>query len=264
MINHSDAKKRSIQLLPNAITALGLSCGLFVIFKVALAPNDQMSLPLVTQVSVFLLVAAIADLLDGAVARMMKLKSSFGGLFDSLADAISFGVAPTVVVLKTFHLEQGTFWSFLLTSGSMIYAMCGIIRLVRFSLGISDIPETSKSDTGCIYFEGLPIPSAAACVMSANLCYLEFQSTLNMPLYLSAGLFTTILLCLGYLMVSQVPFPSVKSLNFHVTTFPMIALTVAMIVLLFYGILYYFSWVFFIFAWLYMAGSLLIGLSYRK
>lgn len=261
MINQNDTARRTIQFLPNAITALGLSCGLFVIFKVALTPNDQMSLPLVTQVSIFLLIAALADLLDGAVARMMKLRSSFGGLFDSLADAISFGVAPVVVVLKTFHLNPGTFGSFLLMSGAMIYAMCGIIRLVRFSLGISDINDNSKTKNSLTFFEGLPIPSSAACVMSLNLCYLELAQKMTLRKDLTIVFFTFTMITLGYLMLSQWRFSSFKSLNFHVTTFPVIAMTGAAALFLFYGILYYFSWMFLAFAWTYLLLSIGFNVS---
>ena len=123
---------KKVQLLPNVITAFALSCGLFVIFKMNMISNGEANLQVLTATAGILLMAAFADLLDGAVARAMKAESEFGGLFDSLADAITFGVGPSVIILKSLSIEPGTEYSFLLTTAAMVYTVCGVLRLVRF------------------------------------------------------------------------------------------------------------------------------------
>src|SRR5579862_4673890 len=125
---------RKVYLIPNIITAFGLACGLFVIFKINMVEPGS-GLFHVLYISVLLLlVAAFADLLDGAIARAFRAESEFGVIFDSLADAISFGVAPSVLLLKTLSLEPGTGLSFLAVLGAMLYSICGILRLVRFNV----------------------------------------------------------------------------------------------------------------------------------
>ncbi len=99
---------KKVYLLPNVITAFGLSCGLFVIFKLNMTPLGGATTEVLTQTAGILLLAVFADLLDGGIARAMKAESDFGGFFDSLADAITFGVAPSVIVLKSFSMEPGT------------------------------------------------------------------------------------------------------------------------------------------------------------
>ena len=130
-----DAKKfKKIALLPNVVTAFGLSCGLFVIFKMNMIGVGEVNPQILTAVTGILLLAALADLLDGAIARAMKAESDFGGIFDSLADAISFGVAPTVIILKSLSVAPGTKLSFLITTAAIIFSLCGVLRLVRFNV----------------------------------------------------------------------------------------------------------------------------------
>ena len=102
----------------------------------------------------------------------MKAQSEFGGLFDSLADAITFGVAPSLIVLKSLSIPPGTYFSFFLTAAAMVYTLCGVLRLVRFNITNRFIPaslvktvDTEKNKN----FTGLPIPAAAAAVISGNL-----------------------------------------------------------------------------------------------
>ena len=111
-----------------------------------------------------LILAAFADVLDGAVARAMRGESDFGLAFDSLCDAISFGVAPSVLFLSTLSFYDGDIEEFFALSAAMIYTICGVLRLVRFNIkqGI-DKEEKNKS------FIGLPIPAAAMAFISPNL-----------------------------------------------------------------------------------------------
>src|ERR1700722_5210603 len=114
---------KRVHLLPNVITAFGLSCGLFVIFKMNMTEVGAANYQVLAATTGILLLAALADLLDGAVARAMKAESEFGGLFDSLADAISFGVAPSIIVLKSLSISPGTELSFFLTTAAMVFSV---------------------------------------------------------------------------------------------------------------------------------------------
>ena len=98
---------KKVHLLPNVITAFALSCGLFVIFRMSLIEASEVGLDILTSIAGILVLAAFADLLDGAIARAMKAESEFGGFFDSLADAITFGVAPSVIILKSSKISYG-------------------------------------------------------------------------------------------------------------------------------------------------------------
>ena len=123
---------KKIYLLPNVITAFGLSCGLFVIFRMNMTAAGQATQELLTTISGILLLAAFADLLDGAVARAMKAESAFGSIFDALSDAITFGVAPSVIILKSLSLEHESKMSFFVTAAAIIFSVCGILRLARY------------------------------------------------------------------------------------------------------------------------------------
>lgn len=256
-------KSKKIHLLPNVITAFGLSCGLFVIFKLTMMGVGEMTPHALTALVGVLLLAAIADLLDGAVARAVKAESAFGGIFDSLQDAISFGVAPSVMVLKTLSLPAGTKWSFFIATAAMIYSVCGVLRLVRFNV----IAMESQDNQDLLlankkHFTGLPIPAAAAAAISMNLFLFsdEFKSMIDLSVNARAGILAFTLIFLGYCMVSRWKFPSTKSLEIKVISFNMIFLTVVCAVLTVYGILHFFSFVFFVFSWSYVMIALSLAI----
>lgn len=247
--------KTKIHLLPNIITAFGLSCGLFVIFKMCMiAPGDVTPSSLLA-VTGILLLAAFADLLDGAVARAMKAESEFGGLFDSLADAISFGVAPTVMVLKTLSISPQTHLSFYLTTAAMIYSVCGVLRLVRFN--VSALAAKGNEELSAAHkkhFTGLPIPAGAAAIVSLNLLlksnelahfWVPSEATCTFIMIFA-------LIVIGYCMISRWKFPSAKSLEVKVSSFQVVFLTVLCAVFIVYGILHFFSVVFAFLAWGYV------------
>ena len=250
-----DKRLKTITLLPNVVTAFGLSCGLFVIFKVNMTPVGEVNAAHLTAVTGILLLAALADLLDGAIARAMKTESDFGGIFDSLADAISFGVAPSVIILKSLSVSPGTKLSFLVTTAAIVFSLCGVLRLVRFNLSAqaakanADLAQAHKK-----HFTGLPIPAAAAAVISLNLFIFspEFQSVIKLSPLAETWILSFALLLLGYCMVNRWKFPSIKSLEIRVASFRLVVLTVLAAVLIFYGILHYFSLVFMALAWSYV------------
>ena len=246
---------RQVYLIPNIITAFGLACGLFVIFKVSvIVPGVSSYQELYTSV-LLLLVAALADLLDGAVARAMNAVSEFGEMFDSLADAISFGVAPSVLLLKALSLEQGTGLSFFAVIGAMLFAICGVLRLVRFNIKAN----AAKGDEEAMaahkkHFTGLPIPAGALAAISAIVFFASpfQQKFLPMQSEAKAVVLTTIMIVLGYFMISRWKFPSVKMLHIKVPSFHLVLSTVFVTLFLLYGILHFLPVIMVIATWSYV------------
>lgn len=249
---------KRVNLLPNIITAFGLSCGLFVIFKMTMTEVGAATYAVLTATTGILLMAALADLLDGAVARAMKAESEFGGLFDSLADAISFGVAPSVIALKSLSVAPGTELSFFLTTAATVYSVCGVLRLVRFNIIASKAKgDQEQIDANKKNFTGLPIPAAAAAVVSGNLFLAsdEFKQLFSIGEETRAWIVIAMLVVIGYFMISRWKFPSLKALHIRVASFQLVFATVVGAVVIFYGLLHHFALVFFICAWGYLLVS---------
>ncbi len=145
---------------------------------------------------------ALLDTLDGVAARLLKATSSFGAEFDSMADVISFGVAPAVLTLnagvQVGNIGYGTdaFWVLLITAG--IFALAGAMRLARFNIA------TDKPPPG--WFTGVPITACGGGVLASFVLVLfyhrEFAASLPLQLYLPI-----LLLLLAALMISRLRFP---------------------------------------------------------
>lgn len=252
---------RKVYLLPNLITAFGLACGLFVIFKVNMIEPGSGDYDVMLTSALLLLVAAFADFTDGAVARVLHGESEFGVLFDSLADVVSFGVAPSVLMLKSLSLEQGSVLSFFSATGAMVFSLCAVLRLVRFSVGaIAKKGTVNKEDMK--HFTGLPIDAAAAAAVSANLILLApYVELLFAPSYLfRATVLSVSMTLLGYLMVSRIKFPSLKVLHFRIPSFQLVFFTVVLSIFVLYGIFNYFAVVFFVISWFYILLGLILSL----
>ncbi len=250
---------RRIFIVPNVITAFSLAAGLFVIFKVNMIEPGMGTYKSLLTSSFLLLFAAFADWVDGAIARVMHAESEFGFLFDSLSDAVTFGVAPSVLMLKSLSLEQGTLLSFIAVIGAMVFSICGILRLVRFNVTMAAIKKLPKHRTKKFrHFIGLPIPAAALAVVSANLlfAYPRFESWAGLSETTETLIMTFITLVFGYFMVSRFKFPSAKVLHFRVPSFQLVFFAVVIAFFLLYGVLYFFpiafvvtSWTYILFGW---------------
>ena len=154
--------------------------------------------------AVAIFVAMFLDGLDGRVARLTSTESDFGKEYDSLADMVSFGLAPALVVYEwggeTLR-ELGWAWGKFGWLAAFFYAVCAAFRLARFN---------SRSDDGDKrFFEGLPSPSAAALV--AALVWLCTDYDITGPAAFIGGFFFTV--AAGGLMVSSLPFFSGKEFN---------------------------------------------------
>jgi CDP-diacylglycerol--serine O-phosphatidyltransferase len=233
--------KLKIYFLPNLLTAGNLFCGFVALTKIVEA---DLHLGDYTQIKValgFILLACIFDLFDGRVARMGGVESPFGREFDSLADLVSFGVAPAFLVHRVVlrdvfqgppfdHPEVGWFIA-------SIYLLCGAFRLARFNC-----LATVAGGGGSKEFLGFPIPSAAGLVASLTLLILklnEDERTLGNWKYVPAF----VLMFVSAMMVSTVKYPSFKSLGLRSTsTFAkaiVAAMCLGLIVVWWKTILYY-------------------------
>ena len=207
----SDESRLKIYFLPNLLTAGNLFCGFVALTKIVEA--DPLGDNFVSQIYlalIFILFACVCDLFDGRVARWGGADSPFGREFDSLADLISFGVAPAFLVHRIVlrdvfpeHPEIGWFIA-------SIYLICGAFRLARFNV-LSTQPGGSGRE-----FVGFPIPSAAALVASLTL-FIMWVEEKDFPKGKWRFLLPVLMLFLSWMMVSHVRYPSFKSLDLRAT-----------------------------------------------
>jgi CDP-diacylglycerol--serine O-phosphatidyltransferase len=208
----SGEPKLKIYFLPNLLTAGNLFCGFVALTKIVEADIDRPDFHQQITVALgFILLACIFDLLDGRVARMGGVESPFGREFDSLADLISFGAAPAFlvhrVVLKDVFGEHAE-WGWFIAS---IYLICGAFRLARFNcLAAQATPGGGKE------FLGFPIPSAAGLVASLTL-FMIWWDEKNFATGKWRYCLPVLLLFLSWMMVSNVRYPSFKTLDLRAT-----------------------------------------------
>jgi len=208
--------RRGVYLLPSILTLGNLSCGFYALVAVY---NDEYA-----AAAIAILLAEVFDYLDGGVARMTGATSDLGIELDSLADLVSFGVAPGllayVFALKPFGWIGGL--------GAFAFAACGALRLARFNVQTRNLDKR--------YFVGLPIPAAAAVVaafvlfMKESSAVVAFGRELIPPQATSAGVLLG-MYGLGFLMVSRLRYRSLKGLEMRRRK-PFTILTTLLLVLL--------------------------------
>jgi CDP-diacylglycerol--serine O-phosphatidyltransferase len=199
--------RRALFVLPNMITLASIFCGFNAIRVVSL---DNPSSDDFYRAAILLMFAMLFDLLDGRVARMTRTQSAFGLQLDSLADIVSFGVAPSVLVYKWvlyLYPVPGLFVGFMFTA-------CGAIRLARFNVLNSGSAGTPVKPSK--YTVGLPIPPASGILISLLVANHAVGGALSHERYTLAVFGVTIALSL--LMVSSFGFRSFKELSFNVGT----------------------------------------------
>jgi CDP-diacylglycerol--serine O-phosphatidyltransferase len=255
---------KKIHLVPNILTAFALICGLFVIFKVAMIPPGQMTEQVLIATAGLLVLAGLLDFLDGTVARIMRAESDFGGIFDSMADAVSWGVAPSVIVLKTMSFEPGTFESFLVIISCLVYSVCTVMRLVRFNILAKKAMGNHEMELAHQQnFTGLPSPAAAASIVSLNLLLLspDFSRFFKISEDIQTAILFVAMNGVGYCMVSKWKFPSFKRLRLKVSSFQVIFIIVFLAAFVFYGLLNHFAVVFFAISWSYIILGWILSLA---
>lgn len=183
-------------LFPNIVTLAGLCAGLSAV-RFAMLERWELSLALI-------MVAAIIDGMDGRLARMLNATSNFGAQLDSLADFVSFGIAP-VLVLYMWQLQhiKGLGWLVVL-----VYGVCCALRLARFNSAIFDESAKSKKENQLAdeFFTGVPAPAGAMLTLIPLAMQLGWaDSTLANPTYCMVWVLFT-----AFLMVSTIPTISAK------------------------------------------------------
>lgn len=203
-------REPKIYLLPNLMTAGNLLCGFIAILYIVekIGNTDPMRYHYAIGL---ILLACLFDALDGRLARLSGQSSDFGREFDSLADIVSFGIAPALlvhdIVLGEFeHEHPGVGWMI-----ACIYLVCGAMRLARFNcLAIIEAKNPSKSSSNS--FRGCPIPAAAGMIVSLTLFLLWWNGE-NRTVGQWKYVLPVLMLLLSYLMVSSIEYPSFKALN---------------------------------------------------
>ena len=179
--------------VPNSFTALSLLLGVASIITTQLG-----DLELAGWIIVW---CGLLDVMDGLSARLLNATSSFGAEFDSMADLVSFGVAPAVLILNAglqlggIEHDSGQFWILLIAIS--VFVLAGAMRLARFNL-VSDKPSNG-------WFTGVPIPAAGGMLCSLVLVLIyheELAESLPLHLYLPVLMFA-----LALLMISRLRFP---------------------------------------------------------
>ncbi len=205
------APKLRIYFLPNLMTAGNLFCGFVALTKIVEADVSASNFGTSIRLSLFfILLACIFDMLDGRVARWGGHESPFGREFDSLADLVSFGVAPAFlvhrIVLKDVFIRHPEIGWFI----ASVYLICGALRLARFNC-LSALAGSG----GGKEFLGFPIPAAAGLVASLTLLIIWGEDR-NFAHGTWRYTLPGIMLFLSFMMVSEVKYPSFKTLNLGV------------------------------------------------
>jgi CDP-diacylglycerol--serine O-phosphatidyltransferase len=163
-----------------------------------------------------IILAGIFDVLDGRVARITRSQSNFGMEYDSIADVVSFGLAPALLAYIAFLEPFGRLgWA-----GAFFFAACGALRLARFNTIVAEMPKS--------YFVGLPIPAAALMVASAVIGHHDLQF-----IFPAHVVMLTLVFALGLLMVSTVRYRSFKDFDLrHPGSFFQLVLLVLLLALM--------------------------------
>src|SRR5271156_4116268 len=226
-----------IFLLPNLMTAGNLIFGFLAVLKIIDATFQRDTGGEDWQhtflVSIYCILAAcVFDLLDGRLARLGGKESPFGREFDSLADVVSFGVAPALLLFKVVlhNIPHQVGW---LIAG--FYLVCGALRLARFN-----IAATYDLSTGTRNFTGFPIPAAAGVISSITLLIISnYDSEEQLRAGYADLCLAALMLFLSFMMFSKFEYPSFKGFNVR-TQFSLPKFLGAVILL---GLnIFYFQW----------------------
>jgi CDP-diacylglycerol--serine O-phosphatidyltransferase len=210
-----EPREPRIYLLPNLMTAGNLCCGFFAVltvFEGMQAPDFGEAKIYYERALLLIFGSCLFDLLDGRLARLGGHESPFGREFDSLADLVSFGMAPALLLSKAvlFHLdlpeglekaEPGVGWAI-----AFVYLLCGAMRLARFNC----LAQEGKDEPN--EFRGIPIPMAAGFIASLTFLIIHLYNT-DRELGAWNYVLALVMLGLSALMISDVRYPSFKGIG---------------------------------------------------
>ena len=196
-------RRRAVVFLPNGATLLNLLCG---IYAIVLATRGDFK-----TATLFVVIGGVADTLDGRIARATGTGSRFGEELDSLVDAISFGLAPAMIMYFAV-LNRGN-WEWLLV---FIFTSCAVMRLARFN-----VEQAGRKKT---HFHGLPSPAAGMTLASffwfaqtplysqTVILFTDDKTLADLPWPKIMGFLTAIL---AALMISDVPYPALPTVGYR-------------------------------------------------
>ena len=220
MTRRNEPDEPKIYFLPNLMTACNLACGFFAVLMIFKGLIEVQKVTGVTPLSakeyyeishryyeyaiMLIFGSCLFDLLDGRLARLGGQDSPFGREFDSLADIISFGMAPAMLLSRAVLFPLGNAgWAI-----ALIYLVCGAMRLAKFNC-LAAMPKKPGDSND---FRGLPIPMAAGFIASLTFLLIDLYQNdheLKMWKYVLAGA----MLGLSLLMISDIRYPSFKKVD---------------------------------------------------
>ncbi|HSN14448.1 MAG TPA: CDP-diacylglycerol--serine O-phosphatidyltransferase [Anaeromyxobacteraceae bacterium] len=203
--------RKAMFVLPNLFTVSSIFLGFYALtLCIGDATPEQLY-----RAAISIFFAMFFDAFDGRVARMTKTQSDFGVQLDSLADVMSFGAAPALLVYKWALYPLGTAGLFI----SFSFAACGALRLARFNV------LAMRGDKGSSrFFVGLPIPLAAGAIVSLVIAhYKEFAAATDASARLPIAV---VVLLLSFLMVSTVKYRTFKDVHLSAKSFSAFAAVV--------------------------------------
>ncbi len=213
-----------IYLLPNLFTAGNMLCGFLAIKNciearfTTLTPEGRADH--YNMAVWFILFACVCDLFDGRVARATKRESLFGAEFDSIADTVSFGVAPALMacflVIKPEVTDNVQLVTWLL---AFVYLLCAGVRLARFNVLTNPLVPGNEKRAAGGDFVGLPSPAAAGMiaslvlVLSKVMVSADHKDPFEQAVQAWSWVLLPVMLVISFLMISNVRFPSFKKLD---------------------------------------------------
>ena len=248
--------------IPNLITLLNLFFGCLAILvtfqsgtMATLDETGDMVIEIPEQIyyaSMFIGLAALVDFFDGFVARLLKVNSELGKQLDSLADIVSFGVAPSFIVFQFLRLSLATdinalSHTTLMMVPAFIIALAGAYRLAKFNID----PDQST------YFKGVPIPMIGILTAAFPLVYWQSQTTIFSTLLLNSTFWYIYIIVVSYLMVMDRPMLAFKSFSGKKKLILPLALVAVETIIS----AYFFKWMAIPFGFI---GYCLVSLFYRK
>ena len=241
--------KKGLYLIPSAFTAANISMGFFAVMAALRgfqlvdeggAAEMQRAAAHFDNAAKAICWAVLFDMLDGRIARMTKTTTEIGVQFDSIADVLTFGIAPAVLAYAWGYgsaLPEGSWAHKLGWFLSFMYLMCGAFRLARFNVQAAR-PRILAEGTGKVdkkNFIGLPIPPAAALIATiihfAPKPLVQYEPRLA---NLYSGLMMALVGCLGLLMVSTLRYSSFKTVGTRSRSARLAILLVAAVGMLIY------------------------------
>lgn len=198
-------------IVPNLLTLGNIFSGFTAIIYIA---NGNYKLG-----TFYIIMAAVFDMLDGIIARLLRATSEIGAMLDSLCDAVSFGVAPSFMLYKVFFYQYGDFGILF----AALPTLAGVYRLARFNVQLTSFDDK-------LYFYGLPIPGGALTIISFINSYLNnnvFSSQITEILTFSVSIIVSLAM-ISTIKFNNMPRPTKQSFKSNPIMFIGVLMAIAL------------------------------------